>query len=138
MTLDFNKARKLCTQTELAVVVSARPSAMKSLTARRLQTKIARARNLRDKSRRREDRDKAELFGEVLRRFEARAAELDRREKAKSVPPGPRTRARSRRRRAETAAAARKQLKLRTSHVPRGQSHVSSRNRRQQGRRDAR
>jgi hypothetical protein len=101
MTLDFKRARQLCTQAELALVTSARPQELRSLTPKRLGGKIARARGLRDKFRdkasqqAREARgkiaprrtrpargnartvEKAALFGEVLRRFEVQASKLD-------------------------------------------------------------
>jgi hypothetical protein len=203
MTLDFKKARELCTEPEFALVVATRTASLRSLAPRLLLLKVARARGLRDKFRdlasrqareargkaaprgRRPARgnartvEKAQLFGEVLRRFERRAAELDQpvksgaasrgaratsRAKAATgvkagakapagpeAPAGPkvpaRTRARAtraarpspqRRARSQAAVGIRKAKKLATSHVPRERSHVSSRNRRGQARRDSR
>jgi hypothetical protein len=104
MTLDFNKARQLCTAPELALVVAVRTEELNALTPKRLQSKIVRARGLRNKfhdlanRQAREARgkaaprrtrpargnartvEKAALFGEVLKRFEARAAKLDQSE----------------------------------------------------------
>ena len=101
MTLDFKKARELCTEPEFALVVATRTASLRSLAPRLLLLKVARARGLRDKFRdlasrqareargkapprgRRPARgnartvEKAELFGEVLRRFERRATQLD-------------------------------------------------------------
>jgi hypothetical protein len=101
MTLDFKKARELCTEPEFALVVATRATSLRSLTPRLVRLKVARARGLRDKfrdvafrqareakgkvapRRRRPARgnagtvEKAQLFEEVLRRFERRAAELD-------------------------------------------------------------
>jgi hypothetical protein len=157
----------LCSPQELALVASARGEELKALTPKRLLTKVTRARGLRDKFRdlaRRQAREgrgkapprklqpaqgnartveKAELFGEVLRRFEARAAKVDpprvataRPVRARS-PRVPRP-TRSKRRQSQAASAARKQRKLATSQVSRVQAHVSSRNRRGQARRDSR
>ena len=110
MTLDFKRARQLCTQAELALVASARPQELRSLTPKRLDGKIARARGLRDKFRdkasqqareargkaapRRTRRargnvrtvEKAELFGEVLRRFEVQASKLDQNSESRASP----------------------------------------------------
>jgi hypothetical protein len=127
MTLDYDRARQLCSQQELALVASARTEELRSLTPKRLQAKIVRARGFRNKFRdlasrqAREARgkapprrtrpargnartvEKAELFGEVLKRFEARAAKLDHDEgppvesprKAPSSKPGTARRAAS-------------------------------------------
>jgi hypothetical protein len=169
MTLDFKKARALCTEPEFELVGSSRVSSLRSVTPRLLRLKMARARGLRDKFRDLADRqarearkkasprgrrpargnartvEKAELFGEVLRRFEGQAKKLDLAgapaspggrvaRTAKRRPARPVRRARTQRK----AADARKEAKLKTSHVPRMRAHVSSRNRRQQPRRDAR
>jgi hypothetical protein len=169
MAVDYEKARRLCTQTELALVESARAVALRPLTARAVRLKARRARELRDKFRnmavrqsraaRAKERDagrtrrvrgpavrtasKADLFDEVLRRFEARAAELE----ASPPPASARSRrpartpggvARSRPARSQEAATLRKAVKLETSHVPREHAHVSSRNKRGQAVRDSR
>ena len=100
MPLDFKRARQLCTEREFNLVEATRSEPLASLTPQRLQAKIARSRVLRGKFRdladrqRREERgkiaprgrraargnartvEKAELFAEVLRRFEARAQKL--------------------------------------------------------------
>ena len=174
MALDFARARELCTQTELALVESVRPTSLRSMTPRAVRLKVRRARGLRDKFRdlavrqaregRVKDRAvgrarpgrspartkaKAELFEEVLRRFEARAAELGEAGEPAAPPPSARTRRptkraarstpdRGRRLRSEAAVGVRKGRKLKTSSVPRKQSHASSRNRRGQAKRDAR
>jgi hypothetical protein len=191
MTVDLKKARELCTQPEFALVTSTAAASLRSLTPRALRMKLVRARGLRDKFRDLADRqareargkalprgrrparqnrrtvEKAELFGEVLRRLEERAAQLDlpagapgtsspargrRRATASRAPasraPAARTPEKPRRKRPartvrrghtrEDASDARKERKLMISHVPRKQSHVSSRNRRRQARRDAR
>jgi hypothetical protein len=188
MKLDLKKARELCTEAELALVSDARPAILVSLTPRLLRLKVVRARGLRDKFRDvahrhvREARrkvaprgkrpargtartfDKAELFGEVLRRFEVRAAELDlltqrpasaaaRRGRIAPTKPvarastarpisraraKPLTHARPKGRPRWKASDGRKASKLKSSHVPRVRSHVSSRNKRNQARRDAR
>jgi hypothetical protein len=177
MTLDFKKARELCTEPEFALVAASRPASLRSLTPRLLRMKVVRARGLRDKFRdlahrqTREARrkapsrgkaarastrtvEKAELFAEVLRRFEGRAEKLDleaRTEPTAAVSTG-RPSARASRAKAPKRAArpprrgrtrwqaadARKEAKLETSHVPRKRAHVSSRNRRGQSRRDSR
>jgi hypothetical protein len=172
MSLSLKHARELCTQAELALVQASRPTSLRSLTERALRLKVRRARGLRDKFRdlavrqarkaREEQRgtrraarparaplrtkQKAALFEEVLRRFEARASELASpsrprapRAPVSARPRGARTARDGRRRaRSEDAAGARKAVKLRTSHVPRRNAHASSRNRRGQARRDAR
>lgn len=183
MTLDFNRARELCNQQEFALVASARAQELRAITPKRLSAKIARARGLKDKFSnlaRRQARDargkapprgtrpgnartveKAELFGEVLKRFEARAARPDRASVPEPIPRGKRSAARTKshrdaplpratrsaraarpnrqqRRRSAVADSARKGVKLAVSQVPRVHAHVGSRNRRQQARRDAR
>ena len=184
MPLDFKRARQLCTEREFNLVEATRSEPLASLTPQRLQAKIARSRVLRGKfvigraaaargtredraARRRAARgnartvEKAELFAEVLRRFEARAQKLAI--VALAPTPGrektPRAKRTSRRRAtvarartqpktkvapprstraAATASALRKQQKLARSPVPRKQAHVGSRNRRNQARSDAR
>jgi hypothetical protein len=181
--LDLKKAHELCTAQELELVVNSRTSEIRTLTPDRLKTKVGRARNLRDKFRDlarqqvRESRgkvaprgkrpargnartvEKAELFDDVLKRFEARAAELQQEERRKeeaaralekkqaakraSKPKrGPVRRARApggaRKKGIERARAKQKQVKLQRSPVPRAKAHVKSRNRRNQARRDAR
>jgi hypothetical protein len=190
MTLDWRKARALCTKAEYALVSTTRPTFLRGMTPRLVRLKVSRARGLRDKFRDLADRqareakgrlpprgrhpyrgnartsEKAELFDEVLRRLEARAAELEAkaaaletkaaapsRARAAAHKPAPRPaaptrRARARRAKAPTATAvasarrqamdARKDTKLQGSHVPRLHGHVSSRNKRNQARRDAR
>jgi hypothetical protein len=184
MTLDWKKARKLCTEAEFALVSAARAANLRSMTPRLVRLKVGRARGLRDKFRDLADRqareakgtvaprgrrparrnaptvEKAELFAEVLRRFETRVAQLEastnaappakRRAARKPVRrvPAPTRRARAKRAAEATTAGAvasarrsaadpRKQAKLSGSHVPRLRGHVSSRNRRNQARRDA-
>jgi hypothetical protein len=143
MTLDFKKARELCTEPEFALVAASRPSALRSMTPRLLRLKMARARGLRDKFRANaRTAEKAKLFGEVLRRFEVRARTLDVGAKTGRVPrPARAKRSAGPVRRGQKrweAADARKEAKLKRSPVPRLHSHVSSRNRRGQARRDAR
>ncbi len=148
MTLNFQKARRLCTERELALVSAARGPQIKTLSPKQLDGKIVRARKLRDKSRdiarrrphgtRTDTIEKAEIFAEVLRRFEARAAKL----KHEGVLTQRRTALRKRTsrvsKRAEAAAMARKQRKLARAHIPRAHAHTSGANRRQQARADSR
>jgi hypothetical protein len=166
MTVDFDKARLLCTRQELALVLSARAQELRALTPRRLRTKMTLARGLRNKFRDLSERqareargkapprgarpargnartvEKADLFSEVLRRFEARAAKLDQQAPdSASVAIArrrPRSPSRSQRQKMDAAVAARKQRKAATSGAPRVRAHVASRNRRMQTRRDAR
>ncbi|HXN33008.1 MAG TPA: hypothetical protein VN894_14155 [Polyangiaceae bacterium] len=187
MSVDFHKARELCTAQELALVTSARAQDLRLLTSKRLDTKIKRARGLRDKfrdlalrqareahgkaalrkkrpaSRNVRTVEKAKLFGEVLRRFEARAAKLDQGDASEPIPGGERATApershrasaqrsarttrsalaarpnRQQRRKVAAADTARKRVKFAASQGPRVHAHVSSRNRRHQARRDAR
>jgi hypothetical protein len=96
MTISLAAARKLCTGRELELVEASRTSAMKEITPARLRQKVQRARALRDKYRDLAKRQrlqargkarpsgrraaqgnentvrKAQLFDEVLGRFEAR------------------------------------------------------------------
>jgi hypothetical protein len=166
MTLDIEKARRLCTQQELALVLSARAGELRTLTPGRLRTKLTQARGLRNKFRDLADRqareargkapprgirpsrgnartvEKANLFGEVLRRLEARAAKLD----LTAAPSGPAARVRRTRRspsrsqgqKMDAASTARKKNKAARSGAPRVRGHVASRNRRVQARRDTR
>ena len=188
MSLDFHKARELCTAQELALVTSARAQDLRLLTSKRLDTKIKRARGLRDKfrdsalrqareahgkaalrkkrpaSRNVRTVEKAKLFGEVLRRFEARAAKLDQGDASEPIPGGERATApertshrasaqrsaratrstpaarpnRQKRGKAAATDTARKRVKFASSQGARVHAHVSSRNRRHQARRDAR
>jgi hypothetical protein len=90
--INLSKARDLCTAPELRLVEASRPQAIRNLTEAQLKSKVARARALRDKwhdvftrQRRQAQRDrraravaasdrsrqKSELFGDVLARFEA-------------------------------------------------------------------
>jgi hypothetical protein len=186
MPLDFKRARQLCTEREFTLVEATRSEPLASLTPQRLQAKIARSRVLRGNFRdlaerqRREARgkiaprgrraargnartvEKAELFAEVLRRFEARAQKLaivalappaTRREMRPAAKRPSRRRATIARARtqpktkvapprtaraAATASALRKQQKLARSPIVRKQAHVGSRNRRNQARSDAR
>jgi hypothetical protein len=163
MTLDIERARQLCTQQELALVLSARVGDMRTLTPGRLRTKMTQARGLRNKFRdlanrqAREARgkaqprgtrpargnartvEKANLFGEVLRRFEARAARLGvtgAAEPVSSVRRARRAPSRSQRLKMDAASTARKKTKAARSGAPRVRGHVASRNRRVQARRD--
>ncbi len=101
MTIRTSQARQLCNQAELDLYLASLARAVRQHTLARLKSKIARARKLRDKYRdlaavqRREARGKqtprgsrasqgnlrtarkAELFDEVLGRFEGRLAELE-------------------------------------------------------------
>ncbi len=101
MPSHFRRAAELCTVQELALVDAARPTALRAETAERLKGKVARARVLQRKFRdlaarqAREARGKAaprgrrpargnartvakaELFAEVVERFEARLARLE-------------------------------------------------------------
>ena len=155
MALDFKRARELCTQAELSLVESTRPSALRSLSSRALRLKVRRARGLRDKFRdlavrqardaRAKDRAtgrarvvrrplrtqaKAQLFEDVLGRFEARAAELGVSQAPAVAPPLPHARGaarpkedRRRRARSETSAAGRKARKLKT--IPRAAQAIA-------------
>jgi hypothetical protein len=166
MTLDFDRARQLCTQQELALVLFARAGELRTLTPRRLRTKMSQARGLRNKFRDLADRqaresrgkaqprgmrpargnvrtvEKANLFGEVLRRFEERAAKLDvtaaATERATGVRRARRSPSRSQRKKMDAASAARKERKVARSGAPRARAHVASQNRRGQARRDTR
>jgi hypothetical protein len=97
MTISLNNARRLCTKPEFELVEASKIVNMKQLTPARLQQKVGRARRLRDKyrdlakrqrleargkqaprksrpSQGHENTDrKAQLFQEVLERFETRA-----------------------------------------------------------------
>ncbi len=100
MAYNRAQAQKLCTTTELELFVASLPDEVVKLTAAKLQGKVKRARALRDKNvdlfRRQtasirsttgtkrgstgvanvRTQQKANLFGEVLKRFEARLAKL--------------------------------------------------------------
>jgi hypothetical protein len=104
MAVSMVQARRLCTQRELELVDASRPQHMKELTPARLKQKITRARALRDKYRdlskrqrleargkkrpqggrpaqgNENTRRKAELFAEVLERFQAGLDRAERRE----------------------------------------------------------
>ena len=162
MTLDLKKAREVCTPAEIALVASARRAPLGSMTPRLVRAKLLRARALRDKFRdlaqqqAREMRgkaaprrtrpargnertvEKAELFAEVLRRFEERVAALEAKTTAKPTQRVRRQVEASPRRKQRPAVDARKTSKLKASPVPRDHAHVSSRNRRQQARTDRR
>jgi hypothetical protein len=49
MTVSLQQARKICTSTELALVVDSTPKQIKGFDAKQLRSKVARARTLRDK-----------------------------------------------------------------------------------------
>jgi hypothetical protein len=164
MLIDIRKAARICTEKELALVETARGEALRSLSPRRLDVQIARARGLRDRLRDLADRqrrgakgrvaarsdagtvEKEKLFGEVLRRFEGRARMLRGSEapllRSRSAAKAKRrTEPRSNRptrRRSAAAMPVRKKRQLAKSQVPRVHAHAGSRNRRLQGRRDAR
>jgi hypothetical protein len=160
MTFDLRAAAELCTQEELNFVTSVRAEALRHISPKRLQWKIARARNLRDKFRdlahrqAREARQKApprgkrparsntrtvakaRLFAEVLRRLRAhaaKAASADGRARKSGAAATP-----SRASHARATLAAGKRKRIQRSHATRLHAHVGSRNRRMQSRRDAR
>lgn len=101
MTYTLNQARKLLTTAELAVFNSSRPQPLRELSAARLRSKVTRTRSLRDKYRDLYQRQtvatregpaarrspvgadnartqqKADLFTEVLARYEARLQRVE-------------------------------------------------------------
>lgn len=102
-TMNLREAQQLCTAPEFALVRAAQPREIGKWTPAQLRTKVERARGLRDKwkdqskSKKREaqeakghrgadaasrSRAKAALFAEVLKAFQARAAEVRESESA--------------------------------------------------------
>jgi hypothetical protein len=101
MTYTLAQAGKLLNANEFALFSASRADALKTLTAARLRAKVKRARTLRDKFRdlfkrqrlvtrsrtgnkagasgaaNQRTRRKAELFAEVLQRFEKRLAQVE-------------------------------------------------------------
>lgn len=98
MSISIARAKTLCTATELALVKASGPREIGALSAAQLRQKVSRARDLRDKWRDQAERqrrtsqakqqarqtdenarstEKAELFAEVLTRFETRLAKSD-------------------------------------------------------------
>ncbi len=131
MIINLRKAAQLCTESEFALVGSARADKLRGASLERLELQIARARRLRDRFRGLAERqkrealgrvpprgkrpargnartvEKEELFREVLRRFESRAEKLKASEAIlQRAPKAPATRARPRRRPGIVAAAA--------------------------------
>lgn len=149
-------AKALLTGAELALYDMGRRETLARIDRRTLIMKVRRARNLRDKYRdlyrrqRLESRDrtgakrgtsgvanvrtreKAELFGELLARFEARLAKIDAAEKA---PKAATPRAGLASPRAKRAAAKRGFQKTRMTAI---HAHLRSRGKRQQAKRDSR
>ena len=113
MTYTLVQAGKLLNVSEFALFAASRADAMKTHTAARLRAKVRRARTLRDKFRdllkrqrlatrsrtgnkagangaaNQRTRQKAELFAEVLQRFEKRLAQVEAAE-ARAGRPGQR------------------------------------------------
>ena len=63
MIIDLRKAAQLCTESELALVASARGDKLKGLSLKRLELHIARARGLRDRFRDLAERQRREALG---------------------------------------------------------------------------
>jgi hypothetical protein len=157
MSLDFKKARQLCTDSEFALVAAARRPAVSTLSPKRLQANVVRSRTLRDKwrgmakqqkaaasSARPRSLEKAALFAEVLTRFESRLAKIEGVRTA-GAPRSKSLRGATAKRLAPAQAVATgeqhvkgKRAKLARSHFPRAKAHTLVRNRRRQARRDAR
>ena len=168
MNLDMRQAIQLCTQRELDLITASRAKNLGDLPAGTLRSHIARARGLRNKFRdlaarqAREAREKssprrkrpsttnrrtvqkAKLFDEVLKRFEAAAAEPAT---VRSARPTSRSSAARLVEARETAPlgaksraldSTRNRAQMGRSQAIRLHAHVGSRNRRSQARRDAR
>lgn len=129
--LDFRKAAELCTAQELVLLDASRPEALRRATPAGLKNQIARARTLQRKFRdlaarqAREARGKAaprkarpargnartvakaQLFGEVLKRFEGRAARLEEAAAREAIAVAPRAPAKRARRATASAKGAR-------------------------------
>jgi hypothetical protein len=124
MAFTAAQAKSLCTASELNLVMASTRREIGQYSAPQLRQKIARARNLRDKwqdqskGQRRTTQaaqgarqitagarstEKAELFAEVLQRFEAQYARLE----AKGAPTGPKPQGMPRRVRSATHRATR-------------------------------
>lgn len=148
MTYQLTQARTLCTKAELALFEASRGEQLKAITPVRLQGKVKRARDLRNKYRdlykrqrlaartrtgskkgERPDSNartgqKAELFAEVLERFEQRAAQQKTAQKKVAASKSAKTtlarvKAKKRATPATTAKAKKK------AKAPRGSSFVS-------------
>lgn len=157
MTYDRRRIRELTTSSELELVDSSFPPAIRNLSARMLRSNISRARRLRDKQRdlqrrqRLAHRDrvgtkqgaaqrtarKARIFGQTLARFARRlqaikAEEVQAKRVRKGKRPKPPVHAAGR----KSGQAALLQ-KARTPRMKAMQAHVSSRGRRSQARRDS-
>jgi len=105
MTIQLRKAERLCSAAELTLVKAALAPALRKLDEKQLAAHVTRARRARDKNRdlfqrqrlsarertgqksgrsgdaNERTREKAELFQEVLERFEARAADFSARDR---------------------------------------------------------
>lgn len=132
MPINMSQAKALCSASELQLVEASRRDDLKKLTNAQLRQKITRARKLRDKWRdqaekqRRESqeqqqaratapnertRKKAELFAEVLRRFEEQLQKTERSADTGRSAERPSRRARTTAHREERAGT-RKRLEL--------------------------
>jgi hypothetical protein len=99
MSVSTQQARKLCTQTELALVLESTPKQIKNLNAKQLTSCLNRARTLRDKWRDKSEKlvrtdkqsdqskldlenarteTKYQLFAETLERFQKRLDSVDK------------------------------------------------------------
>ena len=139
MAINMSQAKALCTASELQLVEASRRDELKKLTAAQLRQKVTRARKLRDKWRdqaekqRRQTqeqqqaramaknertRKKAELFAEVLRRFEEQLGKAENTTATGAASKRPSRRARTIAHRDERAAT-RKHLELAREEVNR-------------------
>ncbi len=173
MPILMRQARELCNKSEFDLYFASRPREITALAPARLKSKIARARRLRDKFRglakgqaRRSKaakagertKRKAQLFDEVLQRFQARLAKLEaaahakkaaeaRRKLAvkrkkkpakKPAPPRPRAGKPADKKLSSRAQGARKKSRLVRGGVTRIRTHTAAAGRRRQARRDRR
>lgn len=160
MGISIEKFKPLCTASEWKLVTESLPGAIETFSPAKIATKLAAARRLHDKWRdlalrqkresgkaesARRSKEKSRLFAVVVRSFEKRRRELERRtlrEKARAHkkalgstgPGGKKTRAISKA--GKTAGPPTVRKGLGTPAKIKG--HISSRNRRDQAKRDGR
>ncbi|HSV96390.1 MAG TPA: hypothetical protein VLM75_05570 [Spirochaetota bacterium] len=158
MTMPINQYKQLCSASEWKLAQESLPGAIESFSAAKIKTKLAATRRLLEKWRnlairqkreagKREtalrSNEKARLFAVVVRSYEKRQIELERqalREKARqhrealrtTGPDREKTRAAAKPAKAGKAAIARKDL----GTPAKIKGHISSRNRRDQAKRD--
>jgi hypothetical protein len=166
----MRQSRELCNQSEFDLYFASRPREITSLTPARLKSKIARARQLRDKFRglgksqaRRSKaakagertKQKAQLFDEVLQRFQARLKKLEAAEQRKRAAEARRNLAAKRKKKptkkalprpakavkktpSPRARGARKKSRFVRGGVTRKRTHAIAAGKRSQAKRDAR